>query len=246
MEWFPSKSAKDEAGAAARIKAAQEVLKSIPSDIYLFQEVNDWAAMQAVVKAMEGYQVNMVTAFKGSRQQMAVVSRYPVDSAWYESFASYDNDTKAPPRGFAFAALQPSQGQFILCYSVHLKSNRGEKEKNIRAREEGARQLIKHVADMTAIYGAKGSVSVIIAGDFNTLQDDPKFAEEKTLGLFLKDGFQWSWNEIPKEQRTTWPGSGGFSDATFDHFFTKGLPAATVKVLGHTEVSDHNPVLLSW
>lgn len=247
MEWFPCKTEKDEAAAPGRIKAAQEVIKSIGSDIMLFQEVNDWAAVQAVIATLEGYQVDMVTAFKGSKQQMAIASRYPVDSAWYEQFAAYeDDDKKAPPRGFAFAALKPTEKHFVLCYSVHLKSNRGDKVKNIKAREEGARQLIKHVAEMKALYSAKGEVSVIIAGDFNTLQDDPSFATEETLHLFLKDGYQWSWNDVPKEKRATWPGSGSYSSATFDHFFTKELPPSTVKIMGKTEVSDHCPVLLSW
>jgi len=247
MEWFPVKSQKDKAEAPARIKGAQEVIKPLGADILLMQELNDWAAAQAVVSTLDGYQVNMVTSFKGSRQQMAIASRYPVDSAWYEQFASYeDEEGKAPPRGFAFAALKPSEKQYILCYSVHLKSNRGDKARNIKAREEAARQIIKHVKDMTALYGAKGSISVIIAGDFNTMQDDPAYAGEKTLQLFVDDGFQWSWTNVPKEQRTTWPGSGSYSNATFDHFFTKGLPPATVKIQPKTEVSDHCPVVLSW
>lgn len=245
LEWFPGKKGTDKA--VQRMETAQSVLSEIgPADIYLFQEINDWEAAMTLVENLPGCKVDMVTRFPG-QQQMAIASSFPLDSAWYEAFKPVEGDKKTPPRGFAFAALEPRPKEFILVYSVHLKSNSGRNPAaNIAAREESARQLIRHVEEMKRLYGEKGKVSVIIAGDMNTLQDSPEFAAEKTIPLFLKAGFDWCWKDIPREKRITWPPSGSFDGATFDHFFTQGLPDQKATILDGRGTSDHHPVRLSW
>jgi endonuclease/exonuclease/phosphatase family metal-dependent hydrolase len=245
MEYFPSKSSKDSSEAATRIQAAQEVLKGINADILLLQEVNDWKAVIDATATLDGMQVHSVTSFKGSRQQMAVASRWPADSAWYEEFKTYEGEDKGPPRGFAFAALRPPDGSYLLTYSVHLKSNRGDQSKNIRAREEAAKQLVSHVANYSKVYSTKGKVSVLVGGDFNLLQDDPKFAEEKTIPTLKAAGLTWCWEGTPREQRITWPPQEGYPAATFDHFFHT-ITGASVRVLPHSQLSDHSPVMLEF
>jgi endonuclease/exonuclease/phosphatase family metal-dependent hydrolase len=112
-------------------------------------------------------------------QQTAVASRWPADSSWSESFKPAP---ATPPRGFSFAAIRRGD-TMVLVYSVHFKSNRGELQTDIAKREEAARQLIAHTAEMERLYSTDAKVVTVIAGDFNTDPTDPRFAEEKTFGM---------------------------------------------------------------
>ena len=47
---------------------------------------------------------------------------------------------------------------------------------NIAKREEAARQLLAHVAEMENAYSGTANVVTIIAGDFNTDPTDARFA----------------------------------------------------------------------
>jgi len=246
MEYFPSRGPSDASQAPSRILAVQKILKTINPDILLLQEISDWKSAQAAVANLDAVKVHVVTSFRGSRQQLAIASRFLQDSSWYEAFKFYDGEQRGPPRGFAFVVLRPPDGSYLLIYNVHFKSNRGDKDKNVRAREEAARQLVSHIAEYRVAYALKGKVSVIVGGDFNTLQDDPAYAQEQTIPLLKAAGLSWCWEGVPREQRTTWPAQGGFKDATFDHFFSSGLSKAIVKLQPHTGVSDHSAVLLSW
>jgi endonuclease/exonuclease/phosphatase family metal-dependent hydrolase len=172
-------------------------------------------------------------------QQIAIVSRLPVLSAFGEAFTSAGG-SRAPPRGFAYAALKLPDGRLLQLYSVHLKANGGDSEANIRTREESARQIISHVARMQEIHG---ETPVLVGGDFNLLLDQPGMAHERTLKLFLEAGFRWGWEGVPLEKRVSWPARGSFGDACLDHVVTRGMPAGTSRVLtSWDDVSDHRPV----
>ena len=97
---------------------------------------------------------------------------------------------------------------------------------------------------MESLYGKRGPVAVVIAGDFNTDPTDPQFAGEETFALFTEAGFQWAWQNTPREKRVTHPGRGRYPDATFDSFLTKGVKVISSDVLAGTSASDHNPVVL--
>jgi L-serine deaminase len=66
---------------------------------------------------------------------------------------------------------------------VHFKSNIGDDAANIAKREEAARQLLKHVAEMESAYSGGAKVVTIVAGDFNTDPTDARFASEKTFAV---------------------------------------------------------------
>jgi hypothetical protein len=66
---------------------------------------------------------------------------------------------------------------------VHFKSNIGDDAANIAKREEAARQLLKHVAEMENAYSGGAKVVTIVAGDFNTDPTDARFAPEETFAL---------------------------------------------------------------
>jgi len=97
---------------------------------------------------------------------------------------------------------------------------------------------------MEKLYGRRGPVATIIAGDFNTDPTDPQFTGEKTFEIFERAGFLWAWKETPPEKRVTHKGKGRYPDATFDGFLTKVAPVSTTQVLPAMSASDHNPVAL--
>jgi hypothetical protein len=71
---------------------------------------------------------------------------------------------------------------------VHFKSNRGEAASDIANREEAARQLLAHAAEMERAYSRSAKVVTVIAGDFNTDPTDARFASEGTFVL-LREKF---------------------------------------------------------
>ena len=71
----------------------------------------------------------------------------------------------------------------LLVYSVHFKSNRGELQIDIAKREEAARQLIAHTAEMERLYSTHAKAVTVIAGDFNTDPTDPRLAGGEDLWI---------------------------------------------------------------
>ena len=254
LEWFPNGSAHDASPEEQnrRITDAASVLKPLHPDILLLQEVRDYDACSRLGDAIEpgAYHVEICSAFKEpfqsglGRQQVAILSRFQAQAAWSEQWKSVEGID--PPRGFAFAWFK-IQDADIGVYSVHLKSNlitRGNKEaeaaKNIRKREVAIDQLMAHVRDMI---GAKIPTinRLIVGGDFNTNQDQPMFALEKTLSFLRNEGFQDSFAGLPLSQRVTHPANHGYPDATFDYLFGKNFKIGQAFATP-TEVSDHWPV----
>jgi endonuclease/exonuclease/phosphatase family metal-dependent hydrolase len=159
-------------------------------------------------------------------------------AAWSEPFKP---SPATPPRGFSFAAIRNDKN-VLLVYSVHLKSNRGEPATNIAKREEAARQLLSHVAEMEKIYLQSARVITVIAGDFNTDPTDARFAWGGTFAL-LRDKFVWSWENVPLSDRVTNPAKG-HRDACFDGFLVRGARNLVCRSMPMQKISDHFPVLL--
>ena len=184
------------------------------------------------------------SAFKGGKQEEAILAKVPAQAAWSESWKSMEGID--PPRGFAFAWFKIGNAN-IGVYSVHLKSNLvthgdpvAETSKNIRKREIAIDQLMTHVRDFI---GAKIPAinRFIIGGDFNTNHDQAMFAAERTLNSLTNVALRSVFEEVPFEQRITHPGTHGFPDATFDYFFGKDVVMGK-PIITQTNVSDHLPV----
>jgi endonuclease/exonuclease/phosphatase family metal-dependent hydrolase len=248
LEWFPNGSAKDAPleVQAQRVKAAADVLKKLNPDILLLQEMRDYDACTRLGEAIQpgAYQVAICAAFKGGRQQEAIVAKIPAQAAWSESWKAVEGID--PPRGFAFAWFKIGSAD-IGVYSLHLKSNlitHGNEEietaKNIRKREVSIQQLLAHIHDVigTVIPSIK---DLIIGGDFNTNHDQAMFAAEKTLDTLTSAAHRSVFEGIPLAQRITHPGSHGFPDATFDYLFGKNVKFGG-PIITQTNVSDHLPV----
>ncbi|HEY5893910.1 MAG TPA: endonuclease/exonuclease/phosphatase family protein [Chthoniobacterales bacterium] len=247
MEWFPGgKPSSTEMERALHMSAAKDGLLEIKPDILCAQEVRDWAAVEEVTSVLPNFQPLIVSRFRqmgksGSItiQQTAIAANRPAESAWSESFASAP---VSPPRGFSFAAI-PFGETVLLLYSVHFKSNRGGISVGFPKREEAARQVVAHAAEMEKLYSARKVVTVI-AGDFNTDPTDSRFAGERTFSL-LNQKYQWAWKGLVLEDRITVPAHGKYPDACFDGFFVRGGRIMWCKPFPVARVSDHVPTILA-
>jgi hypothetical protein len=85
LEWFPNGSANDAPMEVQtqRIEAAANVLKKLDPDILLLQEMRDYDACVRLGEAIHpgGYQVAICSAFKGGKQQEAIVAKIPAQAA---------------------------------------------------------------------------------------------------------------------------------------------------------------------
>ncbi len=247
LQWFPGhKPETTPALAAAHMTAAQNVVAELKPDILMLQEVRNWKAVADLSAIIPGMRPHVVSAFdenipNGRPQNQAVAANMQSDSAWS---AKWVGGNYGPPRGYAFAAIDAGGGRFLLCWSLHLKSNLGELEENISMRTESARQLLTHIQQMVALYGKRGPCAVIVAGDMNTSDDDPKFASDPTLKGLKNAGLWWTHAGVPFASRTTIPGEGRYPNNCFDHIFTSGLGQPVAFVKATPGISDHYPVIL--
>jgi hypothetical protein len=157
LEWFPGgKPNSSQTERVAHMGAAKDALLDIRPDILCLQEVRDWGSVAAeLVSILPNFQTLVVSRFREmgssgplSIQQTAIASNRPAEAAWFESFKA---SPATPPRGFSFAAIRHGK-TVLLVYSVHFKSNIGDDAANIAKREEAARQLLAHVAEMESAY----------------------------------------------------------------------------------------------
>jgi endonuclease/exonuclease/phosphatase family metal-dependent hydrolase len=203
--------------------------------------------MAELVSILPGLQTSVVSRFREmgasgplSIQQLAIASDRPAEAAWSEPFKP---SPATPPRGFSFAAIRYGK-TVLLVYCVHFKSNMGDDAANIAKREEAARQLLKHVAEMESAYSGGAKVVTVIAGDFNTDPTDARFATEGTFAL-LKEKFVWSWENVPLSERVTNPAKGRYPDACFDGFLVRGAAKISCMPIPIRGVSDHFPATLT-
>ena len=248
LEWFPGgKPSSSQAERLVHMSAAKDALIDIRPDILCLQEVRDWDSVAGLVSILPNFQPLVVSRFREmgssgplSIQQIAIAANRPAEAAWSESFKP---SPATPPRGFSFAAIRHGK-TVLLVYSVHFKSNRGEVKTNIAKREEAARQLLAHVAEMENAYSGTANVVTIIAGDFNTDPTDARFASERTFAI-LKEKFVWPWENLPLSERVTNPAKGRYPDACFDGFLVRGATKFSCKPMLIHGVSDHFPVELT-
>jgi endonuclease/exonuclease/phosphatase family metal-dependent hydrolase len=242
IQWFPGRipdAPQDRAD--AHLREARKAITAIEPDILLLQEIRDWPSAQALCDAVPELRVQVASRFPESAQNQIIAARFQADSGWS---ALWNSGPVTPPRGYSFAAFEAPGSRYLLTYSLHLKSNRGDHVDNIHQRREAIRQLIEHLRETLPIYQQRGPCAVVIGGDFNTSADDPRFASDPTLKALRAAGFHWTHDGIAPENRVTIPASGPFPDNCFDHIFTMGLGQPRARVEPQPEASDHNPVIL--
>lgn len=263
MKWFPSGRMDLRISAAFeefKIAKAGAVLSNAvasvggPADgtVLIVEEVRDTDVCTNLVAktGLPKMQLAAVSKFKDPYgyplwQQCAIASDLPVVESGYQSWQSEPH--VAMPRGFTFAVVG-SGDELIACFAVHLKSNvnfEGSElgtQSNIYKREYAALQILEKLRELTARY--KGRLTrAVVAGDFNTNEDDELFVSEDTLLSFYGAHFRSCFRGLKKEQRVTHPGSGPYPDCTFDYILYRGFGDIQSRKIGvGAPISDHNPV----
>jgi endonuclease/exonuclease/phosphatase family metal-dependent hydrolase len=246
LQWFPgghTGATKEEQ--EKHISAVREEIRKLRPDILLLQEVGSAAALEETLKPLgPEWRVAIVSRFTQgnflSGQQLAIAARIPAESAWAEPWA---NSWAQPPRGYAYASFLIGTKRLAI-YCLHLKSNLGNPSENTSKREDAMEQLVAHLqAPRRAVPTPD---AIIIGGDFNT--DDPdtpagQAAAERTFNMLRAQKFSWAFDGVRHENRITCPGKGRYPDASFDHFFTRGLNRPLARVVPAT-ASDHRPVVM--
>lgn len=256
LEWFPGKDPyPSPLTARIQMNSAQRTLKQLNPDILIGLELRDWKVFNQLISVIPDMRVHVVSAFRFNdsgdiqKQQIGIASRLPANSCWFEPWKPTLDKL---PRGFSFAALEdPKSQKLLMIYGLHLKSNRGGRDSagekaNVALRHEAIRQLLEHTKTMETIYQSKNIKGWIVAGDFNT-NDDNQFKGDQTVDKMKGAGFWDSWANIPPAKRKTWRGGGSFSGTTFDYIFTKKLGFPKAQIANAPSItSDHLPVLITF
>lgn len=256
IEWFPGhRPTASEEDAAAHMKACQEELKKINPDIFVAEEIQDWAAFHELVSAVPGLTVHVVSSFRDAEsgqirnQQIGIASKLKCRGAWWEAWAAnYPNIS----RGFSFAALEHPEGGLLMVYGNHLKSNSGGQREegaknNAAMRDEQVKQLLAHKASTETAFSSQTIMGWIAAGDFNT-NHDGQFPLDTVVASMVGGGYHNAWANVPKEKRLTWrsdpdPAGRKFEPTTFDYIFTQGIkPVDAFIIEVPRELSDHYPI----
>jgi endonuclease/exonuclease/phosphatase family metal-dependent hydrolase len=254
LEWFPGyrPDQPDPSAVTQQMAAAQAGLARLQPDIFIGLEMRDREVFDQLISAVTGLEVAVVSAFRdddGSidRQQIGIASRYPIHTAWAESWIP----TMARlPRGFAVAAVrEPRSGKLLVVYGVHLKSNRSHNERDTQLnngmRNESAYQLVDDFAELRRLVFRDDQVlGWIVAGDFNT-NHDGQFGD-RAIQTFARAGFHNTWADVPREERKTWRGDDFYPGTTFDYIMTHGLGTPRARLVEvPPEASDHLPVRIN-
>ena len=233
------------------MRLAREELKRLNPDVFVATEVRDWAAFDELISVLPKLNTHVVSSFVDPEtgeirpQQIGIASKLTCRAASWEPWKANVPNT---PRGFSFAALETPEGQLLMVYGNHFKSNRGAGDEIAREvaamRNDQAKQLIEHRAVVEKSFFGRKISGWIAAGDFNT-NHDGQFPLCNAIKLLTDAGYHNTWADVPKSERLTWQAKEGspFQSTTFDYFFTLGLgnPKA-VEIKTPVEISDHRAI----
>ncbi len=267
LKWFPSGVANRRGDAileGEKIARVGDCLQSAVAkmggttpevDVVLFtQEMRDRASCDGLLREIGDSRLSLVV-FSDFRdrvgiplwQQLGIMSTLPV----VESGSVMWTPTKIEsiPRGYAYAVLDRGQKGKVLCFCVHFKSNLKrsgdelEHQRNLYKREKSADQILGKIKEFRKRFGA--DLQVVVAGDFNTDDEDLGYVSEATLRSFYAAHFRSCFTGMRKDRRVTCPGNGRFPDATFDYILYRGFDEmVTRNVFAYDDVSDHRLVMV--
>lgn len=269
LKWFPSgkanlKAEKEEEN--TRIKEIGKALDESLSEflqsqndkiILFFQEVRDKESSEKLIKEISRYKLSIASISEFSDnagiklwQQVLIASNCKVLEASYQHWES--EKYIEFPRGFAYAILDGQEEGLIACFSLHLKSNLNrsrtelEHQTNIYKREQSAKQILSVIKELQKKYSDRLS-KIIIAGDFNTSDEQKEFLSEDTLRSFYGAHFRSCHTGYTSKERITRPGHGIYPDSTFDYILYKGFDKVEKrKIFNCYMQSDHFPVFIKF
>jgi endonuclease/exonuclease/phosphatase family metal-dependent hydrolase len=257
--------------AARQAKDAAALIDEINPDVMVIEEVeNERALLTLNTSLTNPFPAAFITRFgsgwwwRSQKLNIALLSRLPVTGLRELDFGRFEGEG-CPPRGSLSFIVELGGDQRLLVYGVHLKSNFGERPRNI-ARRWHALDIVKNDAEQMRSKDPQYDWEIVIAGDFNTDPESAGFADDETLEP-LK-GWLDLWQGRPLAERTTLPTRRGdplleFDPVTFDRFYAstelrqspwiaglpqvlqKGCDTNSVKTSAgenDVHVSDHYPV----
>jgi endonuclease/exonuclease/phosphatase family metal-dependent hydrolase len=251
LEWFPGHRPTASADEADKhMKDAREALVTINPDVFIAIEVRDWAAFEELVSAVPGLTTHVVSSFVDPEsgeirpQQIGIASKLTCRAATWETWkANVPNIS----RGFSFAALEAKNGNLLMIYGNHLKSNRGDPADVAAMRNDQAKQIIAQRGVVEKAFVGKKIGGWIAAGDFNT-NHDGQFPLCKVVEEMTAAGFRNTWADTPQKDRLTWSSryKSEFQPTTFDYIFTLGLGDLNATMLDSPlAVSDHKAIQIT-
>lgn len=267
MKWFPSGVANlraeprveaERIALAGRIanRAWREHGAERNAGVVVFaQEMRDRGCCERWAQAcgIPGLKVVEASAFKDRTgvetwQQIALLSDLPVLERGTSGFRSVNG--VALPRGFVHAVFDLGANGVLIAAGLHLKSNLNrtgeelETQRNMYKREGAALQILEKIRELGKRYEGR-TVREVVAGDFNTSDEDLAFVSEATLRSFYGAHFRSCFRGLKPRQRVTLRGSGGFGDATFDYVLYRGFGRIAGRgIFDGSGVSDHNLVAI--
>ena len=269
MKWFPSggrgrrlseAEERDRVASAARVLGAAVEAAGGRRDraVFCLQEVRDGAVCSNLVDKIGGARLRVaaLSAFRDVYgrplgQQMAILSSLDVVEAASPSWHGAGGMQFG--RGCAYAVLDLGDGTYAAVFCVHLKSNLNpahdevETQRNIYKREMTGQQVLDRLRTLRGCYGDRLG-RVVVAGDFNTNEDDDTFVSEATLRAFYGAHFRNAFTDLLPAARVTWPARGNFPGATLDHILFRGFGRPEGRAILDVDalgLSDHRPVAVA-
>ena len=167
-------------------------------------------------------------------QQDVIASTLPVAAIEKMKYPYKGKNT--PPRGYAFAALVLEPSVTAAVYALHLKSNYGATNDELRRLNRVKRRsAVKAIVEREA--GRRRPV--VVAGDFNADRRRKEFADEEFFALL--DGFTDALDLLPIARRWTHP-SKTYGNSALDHIYLRDLVPAATETVPARDLSDHYAV----
>lgn len=204
----------------------------IAPDVLVLQEIENTNSVRALNAALaKPFPVAYIThlgeeSHSADKLNLAVLSRLPVLAPREIDFGPLTGAGR-PTRGLLRFALDLGGGHRLLVYDLHLKSNFGNKPRNI-AQREAALSMLREDAEALAKKQPQYQWEMMALGDTNVDPEVPEFASDSSFRPLA--GWVDIWLGHPMPARATMPTRRGdpaleFPPATFDRIFVS--PALT-------------------
>lgn len=211
---------------------AAERLSQINADIVVMQEIENAAMISQLASKIKPPMPYVCISDLGAggpdvqKLNLAVLSRVELQDVVEVDFGLLKGAGR-PTRGLLRFTVPLEEGRALLVYVVHLKSNYGNRNRNV-AQRKGALEILRKDADAFMATHADTAWEVAVLGDMNVDPDASEFTTDESLSP-LKDWVDL-WRKEPKEKRFTLPTRYGdaareFPPVAFDRVIVS--PAAT-------------------
>jgi len=252
IRWFPGYHPvnQDERARKKQSREVARLLESWSPDIFFACEVRDLEALRGLDLDFPYMACTAVRRTEDEnpdlpRQGIAVLSRVPWEECWVLDFSELPLTADKPSRGILGVKFRLPNQMELVCYAVHLKSNRGGIEAT-HPRRERAIDYVARDLERRNLNARRDFIMVL--GDFNTSREDPAFRSDQTHERLEALGFLHSGDAVPREERLTMA-PGRYPANDFDHIMISSALREAIRSEQEVrtvdgEISDHHAVFL--